>query len=756
MVRDKKRQILWGLAVLFIITMVLTIFFTRYIITVTNNLKNDIGIYLSEVSQQSALSLKNEVNNEVNSLKDFAEVLGKDSSVDVKKTVELLNVLASKKGVKRMGLILPNGEVYTTDGLNTDTQDMPLLKKSMVEWSVISDIVEDNKGDGKINVISTPIYNNDKVIGYIFATHRLEAYKNILSVSTFGGQGYSYVIKSNGETIVPSTHKDSVKNFDFYRLINNDIKEIEGSNKEKVIEDIKSGRSGGSSYTYNGIEKYMNYTPIGINDWCLLSVIPGSIVTDKVDYVKNNAIFLCFGSVLVFALLLSYIIFGNEKTKDMLYKSAFLDMLTGLRNIIKFKIDAEKILKKEVGSKYAIVYFDIEKFKYINDRLGYNNGSKVLRYVADIFKGNLKDKEILCRVSADKFIAMLRYEENSDELEKKHILKRIKKINAEAGRFLDDNGTVIEIVFSVGIYRIQENPKKDYFNINAIIDKGDVARKHSKGYHETTYSFYSDVDESKILMEKEMEDDMYTALANNEFMVYLQPKYSLKNFKIVGAEALIRWHHPEKGFISPGEFIPLFEKNGFIDKIDIYVFESVCKILRKWIDEDMNIIPISVNVSRGHLSSRGFVDKYKKIISKYNVPTNYIEIEITESAVIDSVQTLIYVIEGIKELGFTISMDDFGSGYSSLNVLRNIPVDVLKLDREFFDEITDNERWKKVVLGVVSLAKSMDIKVVSEGVETEEQSEFLREIGCDMAQGYLFAKPMPVGEFEEVLRKSID
>lgn len=284
-----------------------------------------------------------------------------------------------------------------------------------------------------------------------------------------------------------------------------------------------------------------------------------------------------------------------------------------------------------------------------------------------------------------------------------------------------------------------------------------LQQKVKKEKYEHSYSFFNEDTRNRLYKEKRLEDNMNKALEKGEFIVYYQPKYSLDDVnEIEGAEALIRWNSPEFGFISPIDFVPLFEKNGFIVNIDMFVFEEVCKTLNKWINKGYTPVPISVNMSRVHLYRDNFIENITDLISKYNISPEFIELELTESVVFDNLNILIDIMKKIKEIGFLISMDDFGSGYSSLNLLKDLSFDILKLDRGFLIETTDTKRGKIIISKIVEMAKAIDIKVICEGVETYEQVEFLKEIGCDKVQGYLFAKPMVLDEFEKHLNFKFD
>lgn len=250
---------------------------------------------------------------------------------------------------------------------------------------------------------------------------------------------------------------------------------------------------------------------------------------------------------------------------------------------------------------------------------------------------------------------------------------------------------------------------------------------------------------------KEMENTMEDALIDGEFVVYVQPKYGISSGEIEGAESLVRWLHPTKGLIPPMEFIPLFEKNGFIVKLDAFVLEEVVKLQRRNMDLDRKIVPISVNQSAVLLNQADYISKVDRLVRKYNVPHGLIELELTETIFHDNLKHLNNLVEDLRRFGFGISIDDFGSGYSSLNMLKEIKADSIKLDRGFLNACENSKRGKTVLLNIIRLAKELHMLVVTEGVETEKQAEMLKELNCDLAQGFLYAKPMPMAEFEEKL-----
>nr|WP_236874038.1 bifunctional diguanylate cyclase/phosphodiesterase [Clostridioides difficile] len=439
-------------------------------------------------------------------------------------------------------------------------------------------------------------------------------------------------------------------------------------------------------------------------------------------------------------MLISYIIYDKLNFKIKLQKIAYTDNLTGANTIDKFVIDANKILCKNTQVKYALLYIDIDKFKYINDLFGYEVGNEILRNLTKIIKSNTFEEEMFARISADNFIIIMKYIEED-------ITKRLKTIFEELDMFNNNQEEKYKLVLSCGIYFILPEDR----DINSIIDRANIPHKMAKGGHKSSYAFYDNKIHDQEIKEKEMENTMFSSLENKEFIIYLQPKIELNTGEIQGSEALVRWKRPDKGLIPPNEFIPFFERNGFVINLDLYVLEEVCIYLRKWIDAGINPVTVSVNVSRIHLYCNNFIETYKNIIDKYNIPAKYIELELTESIIFDNFDILIDIMNNLKKIGFLISMDDFGSGYSSLNMLKEIPMDILKLDQKFIMETYNSKRSKIIVTKVIEMAKELGMKVISEGVETEEQFELLKEVKCDMAQGYLFGKPMPIEEFEHLI-----
>lgn len=287
--------------------------------------------------------------------------------------------------------------------------------------------------------------------------------------------------------------------------------------------------------------------------------------------------------------------------------------------------------------------------------------------------------------------------------------------------------------------------------IDGLIDCSHLALNAYIPGQTNNYYFYNSKMHDQMIRKVEIENNMESALLNNEFTFYLQPKYAPNGQVMLGAEALVRWLEPSGNLIMPGEFIPIFEQNGFILKMDEYIFESVCKFLYQRIIENLPNVPISINISRLHLYQDDFIERYSKIKNKYSLPDKLVELEITENILLDNIERIRNIIIELQNNGFTCSIDDFGSGYSSLNSLKDLPFEVIKLDRLFLINSYDIQRSQEIIKAIVEMAKTINIKTVAEGVETPSQLEFLKMIDCDMIQGYIFSKPRPIKEFEQLL-----
>ena len=415
------------------------------------------------------------------------------------------------------------------------------------------------------------------------------------------------------------------------------------------------------------------------------------------------------------------------------YRAEF-DLLTDLYNMHTFYSQAAQAVHAYPERRYSIVRMDIDRFKVINDLYGLKEGDQLLIAIADLLREKMAGTHsVYGRLGGDVFCLCVDYS-------RERILALIKELTDR----LADYPLPYKVVPSFGICEVDNIDTP----INVLCDWANLALKTIKGNYLNSYAFYDGKLRERILEEKKIENQMHDALLQGQFVLYLQPKVHIPTSRIIGSEGLVRWIHPTEGLMPPDRFIPLFEKNGFIIRLDEYIWEQACITLRRWIDHGLTPTPISVNMSRMHIHDPRLREKLLDLMRRYELPPHLLELELTESAFLENESGLFESMKALQAFGFQFSMDDFGSGYSSLNMLKSMPVDFIKIDRGFLNEVVTTERGKTVIRFSISLAREMSIKVIAEGVETEEQAAFLLQAGCAYAQGYFYSRPLPIPQFE--------
>lgn len=419
------------------------------------------------------------------------------------------------------------------------------------------------------------------------------------------------------------------------------------------------------------------------------------------------------------------------------------DILTGLLQHNTFCDAVEGIIREDergiLAGDYAMVCFDIIRFKAVNDIFGNKEGDRLLKHIGTVLQKTLKPEDFSCRSNADRFLFFTKTSG--------------KELGVMVDKLMDDISDFdlpFEIMCNMGIYVTCDT----VLPAGMMIDRARLAQSTIKGSYTIKVSYYQESLRAAMLTEQDILAIAGTALEEKHFVLYYQPQYNHVDGTIIGAEALVRWKHPERGLISPGIFIPIFEKNGYISKLDFYVFEQACDFLKRCRERGLPMIPISTNFCRHDIFLTDFAEKLEEIRSRYDIPAKYLRVEITESAIMGSNEQVNEMIKRLHIYGYIVEMDDFGSGYSSLNVLKDIEMDVIKLDMLFLSEETNNARGGTILSAVVRMAKWLHVPVIAEGVETLKQADFLRSIGCNYIQGYLYSRPLPEEQYVELLTGS--
>lgn len=415
-------------------------------------------------------------------------------------------------------------------------------------------------------------------------------------------------------------------------------------------------------------------------------------------------------------------------------KQAKYDDVTDIFNKMAFFAETKRLLHTYSEQSYSLILFDVDRFKMVNDLFGIREGDQLLRFIGKSAAACVKECEAYGRIRDDVFcLCVCRTDEE--------IVKLVEELWAAVCAF----PLSFNLTFSAGIYPVENTG----IPVSIMVDRASLALRTVKGNAVSSFAFYRPQMGQTLALEQKILGEMQNGIRNGEFHVYYQPKHRISDGRTIGSEALVRWFHPEKGLIPPAEFIGLFERNGLITRLDEYVWETVCQNLRSWLDRGLTPQPVSVNVSRIHLYDPNLCDKFIGLTEKYQIPTGLLEIELTESAYVENPR-LGELMEALQEKGFTFSMDDFGSGYSSLNMLRSIPVDVLKLDLRFLDFTEEEQSGKIIMESIILMARRLKIPVIAEGVETAGQADFLQNVGCTMAQGFYYSRPMPLEDYERL------
>ena len=569
------------------------------------------------------------------------------------------------------------------------------------------------------------------------ASSHVGIFSDILSGNrVMGGTGRIHMVSSSGQFLI------------FTRTVVADPPEslfgepyLEGEELSRVQELLKQDQQAAFSFQHEGTRYRALLEPVGINGWYLLCVNSIEESSHFVLMVVEGAAVLLLAVMLLFSFLLIY---GYRLTRNgnrALFRLAFYDPLTGALNFAGFRREAKEAL--EADPEASMVSLNIHQFKFINEILGKERSDQLLKQVKEQADKELTDGELFCRTSADHFYLLLK------DTDRRRIWERMTRIMdgiqpAAAGEHDD-----YRVLFYCGV--VVSSRKETLYSMDQMQTHVMFALAKARERHQNTIWFFDTKLHEKEVMDNYVEGHMNQALEAREFRLYLQPKISLGSGQIGGAEALVRWVRQDGKTIFPDQFIPLFEENGFCARLDLYMLEQACRRLREWTDAGLEPVPISVNQSKLTFFMPDYVNRIMAIVDRYQVPPRLLTLEILEGTALENVEVMNKRLESLHKKGFRISMDDFGSGYSSLNILGKLKIDELKLDRGFLMEAAagENPNAGLIMEQVVQLSKKLAISTVVEGVETEANEQLIKGLGCDYGQGYLYSRPIPEEEFTE-------
>lgn len=653
-----------------------------------------------------------------------------------------------------IGLILDKGEIYFSENKRKDIS-------SRDYWIALSNGEHDecvesiNDGDYAGNLLFAvrtsdkgKYINGEKIVGIAGLVSKERAVK-ILEADVFGENAlYTILADYNGNVVVDTEIENRIENnvFEVYQHYMDDAA------LDKIKDDFKSGSSGIARMVDGDVPFYAYYSSISRGDnsnslknntvdgWRILIMTKESSITQIISALFNESRVLLYVILAVFTAVLIAACLIERRNKLTECRLASIDSVTGVLNNKRFCSDANILLERD-NRNYLLLAFNISQFRIINNELGHDRGDLVLRKIGETLQENLRNDELVTHSFADRFLLLVRSHGRSPVETAEDFRQRLSEV-----RYPDD----VKIKFNAGVYVIRQDEK----DISHAMDCARFAQAKTKDKSSNGIVVYSQEMFDKQREEYKFEKRAVEAIQKGYFTVYYQMKMDIQNNRWCGAEALVRWIDPVLGFISPGEFIPLFEKNGFVKILDKYVFEKVCSDIEGLIKSGEKCCPVSVNVSKKHLENEDFFTEYESILSRYDIPHDLIEFEITENMIVENEELLRRFIDRVHDLGCTCSLDDFGSGYSSFNMVKEFAFDTIKLDREFFYGSNGfDDSSKTIVESLIDLSHKLGKSVISEGIENKEQVDFLRSSKCDAIQGFYFSKPAP---FEESLKKLND
>ena len=700
--------------------------------------------YLDDVTVQTARDIHDALTNKMTSLvtiSDTASHLDEECTGE-EQLVEFLHRKAQILEFDPLILLHRDGTIISSDGDSAP----PWIASA--DFFQIDGVLASFEGEVKANYIggqsifySVPISRKGQIDEVLIGVRSKENMQAMISTKNFDGEMLSCIINSNGQVVIsPTDLKPFLQLDDIFRE-NKDKKVIDEIHR--MQENMKSNQNGILKFTAVTKENLiLSYNSLGVNDWFLLTLIPANFLSSGAErYILQSFVIIGL-TILLFSLFLFSVYRFYHIHRKQLERLAFVDPLTGGPNNAAFQLKYTELAKTMAPDTYSILLVNVNGFKLINERLGIPTGNQILAYLYQVLERQLRpeDDEFAARVESDHFFLCLK------EHEPERLQNRLDEMIREINAFRSTDLPACHMTFRQGAC-VVDDPSLE---ITLLQDRARLACQSQTAEHREKCAFYDNSLTERMKMEQELNDLFDSSIKNHDFKVYLQPKILLETNRAEGAEALVRWIHPEKGVIYPSDFIPLFEMNGKICSLDFYIFTQVCQTLHAWIASGKNPIPVSVNLSRQHFLEHNFLKKFADIAKEYEIPPGMIEFELTESIFFDNRQINVVkeMIRQMHQLGFLCSLDDFGSGFSSLGLLKEFDVDTIKLDRSFFVNMA-GEKAKDVIACLIELSKKLKVHTVAEGIETDEMVEYLRMIKCDMVQGYIFSRPIPISEFEE-------
>lgn len=737
----KKMIIISSVIVVLLLTM--SIFLRIYLNHIVRNnmidqVDNTVDKYIHIIQKQ--------IDNDFQFLDSFASVLQMENITNNQEFPQVLEETNEQNDFITMmyfdlnerGVVANlNQEVLVNKPL-TDFQEeiQSVVYDTLANQRTVSDIFQSQLTHEMIYAYGIPVYQNKQIVGALIATQTVELLMDAGQGSgILGGDTYAYLVDESGQVLVNSQydifHQTSIFQQPF----------LQKQDYQQMKEHLKDHQDITFSFEYENAQYHALLKPIGLKDWNLLCV---NMLENSHLFADRNMrmVGLIFLSIIL--LVIGLLIYGYRiilKNNRELQKVAYFDHLTGAYNFSYFMTLGERYFIDNKCCSVAVL--NIHQFKFFNEIFGHDLGDQLLCHEKKVIENNLHDGEFFCRDTADQFYVFL------CETEESVLLTRLNQMMEEIIEYMDLLHSNYHLKIHCGVAISSEELIVDNCFEDLMV-RVMFALAKSKETILSNIWFYDIELHKQEIMDNYIESHMEQALKDGEFQLYLQPKVDMETGQLQSSEALVRWITQDNQQLYPNQFIPIFEKSGFCMKLDMYMFEQACLQIRKWMDQGIEPIGISVNQSKLLFYESDYVERLNAIVQKYQVPAHLLTLEILEDLVINNVDEVNEKIEQLHQIGFKVSMDDFGSGYSSLNILGKIDIDELKIDRIFLQEILDGKNKKAQIIleEIIKLTKILSISTVVEGIETKEYHDFVKSLGCHYGQGYYYDRPISQQEFE--------
>lgn len=717
----------------------------QHVVTTIRHYRTNMHTSILAQTKLDAEIVKNNLESDISVIKASAEQfqVAENSITSISDDIiyKMLYGVRANSSLERLVLLLNDGRVVSSEKYSTMSGFEKLVPRKDPGDTVWVQRCTYDFGDGMASYcITVPVRRDGVLLGYLLGFNTTKNLMKGTETDTYSNISRSYVLDDKGRIMaVGHTNQMTIiKSDDFYQGVRDSFTKTADADiaEETFRKQFALGNTGILSYETDDDKLYMYYTPISGNDgWVFLNTVSENSVTELTRGLALATV-TSIALILLIMALISIIIwrFIVDEQAEMM-KLAYEDSLTHAPNERYFVAETTKLLKEYHEVAYRMVSFDLMNFRYLNESYGHQKADDVLRTIVTVCEKELGTRETFARIGADKFVVLLVDDGRTED--------RLRRVEAQISGIAQEHSINYPIKLKCGFYEVVNHKEA----VNAMIDKANLARKSIKPQGKELTSIYRDELMEETRRIEFIESKMEYALMNGEFVPYLQPKWDMKRNEIIASEALVRWVHSNGDVMPPGDFISIFEQNGFIEKVDFYMLERICKYLRQMIDEGKKVYPVSINQSRFLLHDPNYTANVQQILLKYKIPKGLIELELTETVFFQERERMIEVMKELKNLNLDILIDDFGSGYSSLNLLRDIPFDALKIDGAFLNQTNVNEAGKFILRKVVEMAEGLGVRVICECVETKMQADMLLEIGCFYAQGYLYSKPIPLHEF---------